>query len=205
MKQYFTLSACSLLLVLTGCAHKQQAVNQVPLAPPVEDAPLPKPDKAPTELPPTVVSTPPPPATTAATQPPAQPKPAQKKKKPKPQSTSTQQATGTTPSTNAPATPATPPANNEQASNGSEVSAIGQLSTGAAGGDARTEIENSLTGTEHGLNTINRKLSDDEEKTAAQIREYIKQSRTALTTNDLDGARNLATKAKLLLTELTQQ
>jgi hypothetical protein len=52
--------------------------------------------------------------------------------------------------------------------------------------------------TERGLNGITRSLNEQEQKTAAQIREFLKQAREALTSNDV------AVKAKVLLSELTQ-
>jgi hypothetical protein len=58
--------------------------------------------------------------------------------------------------------------------------------------------------TERGLNGITRSLNEQEQKTAAQIREFLKQARDALSTNDVDGAHTLAVKAKVLLSELTQ-
>jgi hypothetical protein len=58
--------------------------------------------------------------------------------------------------------------------------------------------------TERGLNGITRSLNEQEQKTAAQIREFLKQAREALATNDVDGAHTLAVKAKVLLSELTQ-
>lgn len=205
MKLYLTRIACLLSLVLTACAHNDQAKNQPPLAPPIEDAPLPKPDTAPKDLPPTVVTSPQP-ATTATTQPQEQPKPTQKRKKPKPAPASTTQSASSDPS-KAGAAPATPPGNQEAAnppSETSEVPAIGKLSSGGTA-DGRSETANSLNSTEHSLNGISRKLSDQEEKTKAQILEYIKQARAALASDDTDGAKNLATKAKLLLNELTTQ
>jgi ribosomal protein S20 len=63
---------------------------------------------------------------------------------------------------------------------------------------------NSLTATERGLREIGRKLNDQEEKTAIQIREFVKQAHQALTTGDVDGANTLAAKAKVLLEELTK-
>ena len=60
----------------------------------------------------------------------------------------------------------------------------------------------SIESTEKSLNGITRKLNDQEQKTAAQIREFLKQAREALTAGDVDGARNLAIKAKVLLDEL---
>jgi len=58
--------------------------------------------------------------------------------------------------------------------------------------------------TERGLNGITRSLNEQEQKTAAQIREFLKQAREALATNDVDGSHTLAVKAKVLLSELTQ-
>lgn len=83
------------------------------------------------------------------------------------------------------------------------VSAIGQLSSGEPS-DMRRETEDWIVGTERGLNGLNRSLSDPEQKTAAQIREYIKQAREALLSGDVDGAHTLAAKAKVLLSELSQ-
>jgi hypothetical protein len=83
------------------------------------------------------------------------------------------------------------------------VSAIGQLSTGDPI-DLRRETDESLTATERGLNGLGRTLNDQEQKTAAQIREYLKQARDALLSNDVEGASTLATKAKVLLHELSQ-
>ncbi|WP_058185594.1 hypothetical protein [Terracidiphilus gabretensis] len=210
MKLYLTRIACLLSLVLTSCVHKNQAANQLPLAPPIEDAPLPKPDVAQKDqLPPTVVTPAQPeqPATASQTD---QPKPPPRRKKPVPkpangtssQASNSSSAPGaTSPSQPAPNSP--PPT--LQAANGTpdETSAIGKLSSGEPA-DLRAQTVSSLNGTEHGLNTLNRKLSDTEEKTSAQIKEYIKQARTALASNDLDGANTLATKAQLLLNELKQ-
>jgi ATP-dependent exoDNAse (exonuclease V) beta subunit len=203
MKLYLTRLACLLSLVITACAHKNQAVNQPPLAPPVDDPPLSKPDNAPKDLPPVVITQPSQSSsdTTASTSQPDQPKPAPKHKKPAAKPAST---TSTSASSSTPAPAANAPPSNQQASSGApEVPAIGQLSSGEPP-DLRHQTEDSLNGTEHSLNTLNRKLNDQEEKTATQIREYIKQARAALTTNDLDGAHTLATKARLLLNELTQ-
>jgi hypothetical protein len=201
MKQYLTRIVCLLSLAITACSHRQQAQNQPPLAPPIEDAPLAKPDTAPKDLPPVVVTpAAPKPADTASAQPKDQPKPVPKHKKPKPPAQATTTQTPDKPAD--PAKPATPPANQEASSGEKEAPAIGVISSG---GPDRSETENSLNNTQHSLDTLNRKLSDQEEKTKAQILEYIKQARAALTTNDLDGAKNLATKAKLLLNELIPQ
>jgi hypothetical protein len=83
------------------------------------------------------------------------------------------------------------------------VSAIGQLSSGDPV-SFRNQTEDSIAAIERGLNGINRPLDDTEQKTAGQIREFIKQAKTALSTGDTDGAHTLAEKAKALLAELTK-
>ncbi len=100
--------------------------------------------------------------------------------------------------------PATPPQpETQQASSGEPaVSAIGQLSSGDPAG-ARDQTETALNDIERGLNGITRQLSDQEQTTAAHIREYLKQAREALKSGDVDGASTLAAKAKVLLQELT--
>ncbi len=61
-----------------------------------------------------------------------------------------------------------------------------------------------MSETQQGLNGIKRSLSTEEKATAAQIRNYLKQAQQALDNGDTDGAHLLATKAKLLLDELTK-
>ena len=185
MKALAKSVALLLPFVLTACVHKNDQAHNQPLAPPIIDTPPTTPTPSPTELPPPVVSVPP--APTAQITPPAQPeqKPA---KKP---------AHHTKPDTK----------NTEQASNNpgevAEVSAIGQLSPGDPS-DLRQQTVESIASTEHGLKEINRQLSDPEQKTVAQIREFLKQARTALTSGDVDGAHTLAVKAKVLFGEISQ-
>jgi hypothetical protein len=183
MKSPASIVACLIPLLLVGCVHKNASQNQ-PLAPPIEDTPLPKPSVAPANLPPPVVSVPaqPPPsdANNAQTQPP----PKQPIKHRKPQNAQ--------------------PAPNQQASAVDPgVSAIGQLSSGAPS-DLRQQTSETIATTERGLTGINRTLSDQEQKTASQIREWLKKARAALDSGDVDGAHTLAAKAKALLTELNQ-
>jgi hypothetical protein len=80
------------------------------------------------------------------------------------------------------------------------VPAIGQLSSGEPV-DMRRETEDSIAVTERGLNGLGN-LSEQDQKTAAQIRENLKQAREALVSGDVDGAHNLAVKAKAVLSEL---
>jgi len=175
--KYSARCAALLLLLLTGCFHKTQVAQNQPLAPSIDETPSPKLEPAPTNLPPPEVTIPvqPPPAEIT---PPAEPvkKPPKHKK---PVNTNTQVASTGTPA----------------------VSAIGQLSTPDPP-NIRQQTDASIESTEKALNGITRKLSDQEEKTAAQIREYLKQARAALTAGNVDGAKDLADKAKVLLDEL---
>jgi outer membrane biosynthesis protein TonB len=172
------MSAAGLLvLLLTGCFHKTQVAQNVPLAPPIEDTPPPKPEPVPTNLPPPEVTLP------EQTQPEKITPPPEPVKKPtrhkKPANTNTQIASNGTPA----------------------VSAIGTLSTGDPP-NLRQTTDDSIASTEKALNGMTQKLNDQEQKTAAQIREFLKQARDALTAGDVDGAHTLALKAKVLLDEL---
>jgi len=168
--------------LLMGCSHKADTTQTQALAPPIEDKPLSTPSTVPAkDLPPPVVGDTKPveqAAVTPAPTPPAPPeKHAKHPKKPVP-----------APET---ASAAPPPS----------VSAIGQLSSGASG-DVRAQIAESINKTEKNLSAITRSMSDQEQKTAAQIREFLKQAKEALTGGDVDGAHTLADKAKVLLAEL---
>jgi hypothetical protein len=167
-------AAWLLPLLLAGCTHKNQVAQNQPLAPPIVDTP-PKVEPSPTNLPPPVISEPAQPDPAPATPPPEPVKKTVKHKKP------------TSPNT-------------EQASNGTEVPAIGQLTT--ADPPVRQQADATIESTEKGLNSIKRQLSDQEQNTAAKIRELLKEARAALTSGDVEGAHDLATKAKVLLEEL---
>ena len=82
-----------------------------------------------------------------------------------------------------------------------------QISPGPTsdGGNSQASTDQLLQGAEANLNGITRQLSKDEEAMRAQIREFIKQSRTATTENDPARAHTLAVKARLLSDELVKQ
>lgn len=84
-----------------------------------------------------------------------------------------------------------------------EVSAIGQLSSGDPV-SYRQQTEADIASIERSLNGINRTLNDSDQKTVDQIREFLKEARTALASGDVDGARTLAAKAQVLLAGLPQ-
>ena len=84
-----------------------------------------------------------------------------------------------------------------------EVSAVGQLSPGDPS-DLRLQTDASLSSIEKTLKKLNPPFSDQQQKTIAQIREFLKQARAALDSGDVDGAHTLALKAQVLLNEITQ-
>lgn len=173
--------ACVLPLFLSACFHKTQQAQVQPLAPPIQEEPLPKPQNAPANLPPPVVTVPAPPQSAAA---PAATPPAKTKKPPVRHRHIANH-------------------NPEEASNGAAgVSAIGQLSSGDPA-DYRRQTEESIAAVERGLNGINRPLDSSEQKTAQHIREFLKQAKAALASGDVDGAHTLTAKARVLLGELT--
>lgn len=186
MKTPFKSVAWLLPLVLAGCVHKNQQAKNQPLAPPIVDTAPPPPQPTPVELPPPVVTEPQPQTQPAPTPPPkTETKPAKHVvRHPKPDTSKT----------------------TEQASNASgatAVSAIGQLSP-VDTGDQRSQTEQSIASIDQGLKKITRPLNDQEQKTAAQIREFLKQAREALSSGDVDGAHTLAVKAGVLLGELNK-
>jgi hypothetical protein len=86
-----------------------------------------------------------------------------------------------------------------------EVPAIGTFSSGgdpSNTSDMRNETLLWISDTERDLKNIHRSLNAEEQKTVAQIRQYIKQARKALSSGDVEGAHTLAAKGKALLTEL---
>jgi len=181
----------ALMPLAQGCDQKKPKAQTQTLAPPIIDIPPTQPSTvSKADLPPPVIGdTEPKPAANDAANKPPEPakKPVHHPKKP---ATPGPAASGTQEAANANPAPA--------------VSAIGQLSGGASG-DLRTTTEETINSTEKGVNGITRTLNDAEVKTAAQIHEFLKEAREALTTGDVDGAHTLANKAKVLLTELNQQ
>ena len=170
-------------LLLTACIHWPFKKQAEPVAPPVVATAGPEPVTTPADLPAsaTTIPTQPLPSDSKPIPEPAPKKPVKHKK---------------------PATPAPPPAEQTATANANpSVSAIGQLTSGDTS-DLQQETVNSLNSTERELNGISRQLSEAEQKTAVQIREFLKQARTALTSGDVDGAHTLAAKAKVLLSEL---
>lgn len=188
-----------LTVCLTACDGNQRQAQPQKFAPPVST--VPKPPVAHPQLPETALVLPSEPLDTdtdeilekAA-------KPALRRRRP-PAKPAPEVSDNSQPQTGATA----PPAANDSV----EVPAIGELSSGggapgAASSDLRRETADSISDTERGLKTIGRSLNGQEQKTAAQIRQFIRQARKALSSGDVDGASTLAAKAKVLLGELNE-
>jgi hypothetical protein len=201
-----------LALLPTACSHKAASPPQQAQAPPLQTGKgtLPPPDTPqPQEKSETPLASPlPPPSAQSVPLPPPTPKKVRKKPKPAPsKSTDTTQtaaaSSGGTPAANGSTAQATPQTVSPPGGSGSP---IGQLTTGDSALGERTKHETAdlIGGTQTGLNGIKRSLSTDEQVTASQIRTFLKQAQQALDSGDTDGAHTLATKAKLLLDELTK-
>jgi ElaB/YqjD/DUF883 family membrane-anchored ribosome-binding protein len=101
-----------------------------------------------------------------------------------------------------------PPKTVVQAEKTEPATSIGQISPGPTPADAahsQASTDQLLQSAETNLNSITRQLSKDEEAMRTQIKEFIKQSRTATTENDPARAHNLAVKARLLSDDLVKQ
>jgi hypothetical protein len=209
-------SLCVLLAILcTGCSHKTPGTPQQAQAPPLQTGKgtlePPKKTTQQAEKSDTPLASPlPPPSAQTVPLPPPTPKKVRKPKKPKP--ADTPQVAGAAPagsqssqaSAGSASAQATPPAQLQTAATSN--SAIGQLTTGDSASGERTKHETAdlIGATQQGLSSIKRSLSNDEKATAGQIHNYLKQAQQALENGDADGAHLLATKAKVLLDELTK-
>ena len=214
---------CSMVTLLTicctACTHKTSSPPQQAQAPPLQTgkgtlappqttqqqensdtplaSPLPQPSAQAVPLPP-----PPPPkkvrhrVKTTPTKPPDTA-----------QNSTSAPASSSQPGTPSSGTPSSgQPAVAQTVPNAGTGSPIGQLTTGDSALGERTKHETAdLIGeTQQGLGGIKRSLSPEEKVTATQIRTFLKQAQQALDNGDTDGAHTLATKAKLLLDELTK-
>lgn len=168
-------------LWLVGClpsAHKNGAFPENSTAPALQQSAPPKPEPSRAELPPSINALP-------------------------ESDLSAGKARPSKPPIRRPRPPAHPPiqAQQQAASGSPAVSAIGQLSSGEPA-DVRSNTLASIAATERNLKSIRRPLSEQEQKIAAHIREYLKQAQRALNSGDLEGANTLAAKAGVLLKEL---
>ncbi|HZE80066.1 MAG TPA: hypothetical protein VE604_04135 [Candidatus Polarisedimenticolia bacterium] len=195
-----------LALISSGCEHKKP-VLVMPQQPPPTAAPQPTATPAPADAQPAEQQQEPQPTATPA----EQPKTAEKARTRQGRHTAARKPTapaggekpGTEVARNNPSKKIVPAEKAEPT-----PPAIGQIAPGPTPADAahsQISTDQLLQGAEANLNGITRQLSKDEEAMRAQSREFIKQSRTAITENDLARAHTLAMKARLLSDELIKQ
>jgi hypothetical protein len=206
-------SLALLALFSNGCAHKAAPPPQQAQAPPLQTGKgtlTPPKTTQPQEKSETPLASPlPPPSAQSVPLPPPTPKKVRHRvKPPKPVDNppaSAAAAGGTPPAAGPSAAPAVT-AQTDPAAPAGSGSPIGQLTTGDSALGERTKHETAdlIGGTQQGLSAIKRSLSTEEKVTAAQIRTFLKEAQQALDSGDTDGAHTLATKAKLLLDELTK-
>ncbi|HTY85121.1 MAG TPA: hypothetical protein VMB19_12935 [Silvibacterium sp.] len=193
-----TIAAVLLLFGIAGCQHKVQSAAPPPPPPPVyppntiaNDQPMPQPP------PPKPVEVKPPGSDVAQQAPPPKPKKTPRHRK------STESATEQT----AKESSATPPEATQVATTGQPPSAspIGQLTASDSTSTlTRQGVQDLIASTQNGLDGLKRALNSAEQQTATEIRTFLTKAKKALDQDDLDGANTLATKAKVLLEELTK-
>ncbi len=80
----------------------------------------------------------------------------------------------------------------------------GPISAAPTSGQDQASTEQILQAAEANLNAIKRQLTKEEEIKRSQVKEFINQSRNAITENDLARAHTWAVKAQLLSNELVR-
>lgn len=84
--------------------------------------------------------------------------------------------------------------------------AIGALSTGGdTNPHAQQEASDLIASIERRLNGLSAQAAETEKTQISKIRNFQKQAQDALSSGDVEGAKTLATKAKLLLDDLEKQ
>jgi ribosomal protein S20 len=84
-----------------------------------------------------------------------------------------------------------------------EETAIGALTAGGeANPQTKQEAEDLITSSEKRLNALPTQKAEDEKAQVNKVKNFLKDAQEALNTGDAEGAKTLATKAKLLLDDL---
>jgi ribosomal protein S20 len=173
---------CALTLGLSGCRHKPVVTPLPAVTQPVELATQPPPAMPPLIDAPPAEKLPPPPVATSGG------KPHRERRKP----AKTTASTAATPTVQI-ATAEPPP----------EQTAIGALSSGGDGNPrAQQEAADLIASIEKRLNALPSQKVEEEKSQISKIKNFQRQAQEALTSGDTEGAKTLATKAKLLLDDL---
>jgi ribosomal protein S20 len=179
-----TLASVTLCFGLTvglgGCRHKAQVVTLPAVLTPVALEEIPEPENLPmVDVPPTKL--PPVPVVASAG------KPKRERKKPAPKAP--------VPEPVQIASVAPPPS--------PEETAIGALTAGGeANPQTKQEAADLITSSEKRLNALPTQKAEDEKAQVSKVKNFLKDAQDALKTGDAEGAKTLATKAKLLLDDL---
>jgi len=84
-----------------------------------------------------------------------------------------------------------------------EETAIGALTAGGeANPQTKQEAADLITSSEKRLNALPAQKAEDEKAQVSKVKNFLKDAQEALKTGDAEGAKTLATKAKLLLDDL---
>src|SRR5258708_6306212 len=166
-----------LMVGLGGCRHKPQLAPLPPAMTPVALEEIPEPENLPMVEAPQIKLPPVPVATNA--------KPKRERKKPAPKVT--------TPEPVQVAAAIPPP----------EETAIGALTAGGeASPQTKQEAADLIASSEKRLNALPAKKAEDEKAQVSKVKNFLKDAQDALKSGDAEGAKTLATKAKLLLDDL---
>jgi ribosomal protein S20 len=172
-----TVLCFGLTVGLGGCRHKQQLAPLPPVMSPVALEEIPEPDNLPMVETPQIKLPPVPVATNA------KPKRERKKPAPKPVTPEPVQIASATP----------PP----------EETAIGALTAGGeASPQTKQDAAELIASSEKRLNALSAQKAEEEKAQVSKVRNFLKDAQEALKSGDAEGAKTLATKAKLLLDDL---
>jgi ribosomal protein S20 len=163
---------------LSGCWHKTKLAPLPPVMEPVALVDIPEPENLPLVAVPQIKL----PAVPYASN--AQPK-RERRRPPKVTAPATEQVASTTP-------PPTP-----------EETAIGALTPGGeANPQTKQEAADLIATSEKRLDALSAPKSEDEKSQISKVKNFLKDAEDALKSGDAEGAKTLATKAKLLLDDL---
>jgi ribosomal protein S20 len=166
-----------LTIGLGGCRHKAQVAPLPPVLAPVALEQIPEPDNLPIVEAPQIKLPPVPVATSA--------KPKREKKKPPPKVVTPE------------------PVQVASAAPSPEETAIGALTAGGeANPQTKQEAADLIASSEKRLNALSAQKAEEQKAQVSKVRNFLKDAQDALKSGDAEGAKTLATKAKLLLDDL---
>jgi ribosomal protein S20 len=172
-----TLLCFGMMVGLGGCRHKPQLAPLPPVMSPVALEEIPEPENLPMVETPQIKLPPVPFATNA--------KPKRERKKP------------------APKVMPEPPVQVAAVTPSPEETAIGALTAGGeASPQTKQEAAELITSSEKRLNGLSAQKAEEEKAQVSKVKNFLKDAQEALKSGDAEGAKTLATKAKLLLDDL---